>query len=100
MGRYGRYQVRCACGRTTNTRYARANGGKCKSCVTGVDQPSKAARLRPRGYDPDYDAMMDDRDVYSHMSARDLEMNDRLDYANAVAASGDPERAAEIRMGA
>lgn len=38
-------------------------------------------------------------DVYEHMSARDQEWNDRLDYANEVAKT-DPERAAEIRMGA
>ncbi len=38
-------------------------------------------------------------DVYEHMSARDQEINDRLDYANEVAKT-DPERAAEIRMGA
>ena len=39
-------------------------------------------------------------DVYERMSPRDREWNDRLDYANAVAEAGDPERAAEIRMGA
>jgi hypothetical protein len=54
------------------------------------------------GYsDYDYEAMDDYReDVYERMSPRDQEWNDRCDYANAVAASGDPERAAEIRMGA
>jgi hypothetical protein len=39
-------------------------------------------------------------DVYDHMSARDKEINDRLDYASRVESAGDPERAAEIRMGA
>lgn len=52
------------------------------------------------GHDPLDIAEMEDRDVYSHMSARDLEMNDRLDLAREVEESGDPERAAEIRMGA
>jgi hypothetical protein len=51
-------------------------------------------------YDPEYRAWMEDQDVYMGMSPRDLEMNDRFDFANAVAAAGDPERAAEIRMGA
>ena len=40
-------------------------------------------------------------DVYEHMSYRDIEMNDRFDFAREVEMkSGDPERAAEIRMGA
>ena len=51
-------------------------------------------------YDPEYQAWMEDQDVYSGMSARDQEWNDRCDYASEVAMAGDPERAAEIRMGA
>lgn len=51
-------------------------------------------------YDPEYEAWMQEQDVYERMSPRDLEYNDRLDYASEVAAAGDPERAAEIRMGA
>ena len=51
-------------------------------------------------YDPDYQAWMEDQDVYSHMSLSEIAHNDRMDYANEVAAAGDPERAMEIRMGA
>lgn len=49
--------------------------------------------------DPAYVADMQDRDVYEHMSYADVAMNDRYDYASEVA-QYDPERAAEIRMGA
>lgn len=31
------YLTRCSCGRTTSKAYARANGGKCKACVTGAE---------------------------------------------------------------
>jgi hypothetical protein len=52
------------------------------------------------GYsDYDYEAMDEREDVYERMSVRDQEWNDRLDYANEVAVY-DPDRAAEIRMGA
>ena len=35
-----RYTCKCnQCGQTTSTKYATANGGKCKSCATGVEQP-------------------------------------------------------------
>jgi hypothetical protein len=46
------------------------------------------------------DPMFERDDVYEHMSVRDIEMNDRLDYAREVEQNGDPERASEIRMGA
>jgi hypothetical protein len=49
----------------------------------------------------EYEDFEDEReDVYEHMTARELEMNDRLDFAREVEEAGDPERAAEIRMGA
>ena len=39
--RFAKYQCRCSsCGRTTTRAYARSHGGKCKSCITGVDQPT------------------------------------------------------------
>jgi hypothetical protein len=53
------------------------------------------------GYsDYDYEAMDEREDVYEHMSAWDQEMNDRYDYANEVERMGNPDMAAEIRMGA
>ena len=33
---YQMFQATCACGATTTRVYARAHGGKCKACVTGV----------------------------------------------------------------
>lgn len=36
MSNYSRFLVKCACGATTSRTYARANGGKCKTCVTGI----------------------------------------------------------------
>jgi hypothetical protein len=47
--RYSKFQTSCPCGRTTTKAHARANGGKCKTCVTGVAQPT--ARSYPRSYD-------------------------------------------------
>jgi hypothetical protein len=29
------YLTKCSCGNTTSKSYARANGGKCKPCITG-----------------------------------------------------------------
>ena len=64
-------------------------GNLCKDCHN--------VRLREAAEDA---AIHGDReDVYEHMSARDQEWNDRLDYANEVAKT-DPDRAAEIRFGA
>lgn len=37
----------CLCHRTTSKQYARKNGGKCKSCVTGVKQPRREREPRP-----------------------------------------------------
>lgn len=37
-----KFTCRCNnCNRTTSTKYARQHGGKCKSCVTGIEQPRK-----------------------------------------------------------
>ena len=36
MSQFSRFLTRCACGASTSRTYARANGGKCKACVTGV----------------------------------------------------------------
>jgi hypothetical protein len=58
---YGRtahaaYITDCACGNKTSKAYARKNGGKCKSCVTGVDQsktdntPTREQRILDHGY--------------------------------------------------
>jgi hypothetical protein len=40
------YLTKCSCGRLTSKAYARKNAGLCKSCVTGVDQPSQASQDR------------------------------------------------------
>jgi hypothetical protein len=48
-----------------------------------------------------YEMYDDEPDVYDHhMSLSEIAHNDRMDFANEVAAAGDPDRAAEIRMGA
>lgn len=66
------------------------HGNLCKDCYNIIlrEQAEEEMMYGPR------------EDVYEHMSARDQEMNDRLDYAREVEQAGDPERAAEIRMGA
>jgi hypothetical protein len=33
---FSRFLTRCACGATTSKKFAAANGGKCKACVTGI----------------------------------------------------------------
>lgn len=39
MSNYKKFCTTCAvCGSTTSKSFARANAGKCKSCVTGVTQ--------------------------------------------------------------
>lgn len=49
------YQQRCPCGRLTSKDYARRNGGRCKSCVTGIGQTdrrdSRQGRLIDHGHD-------------------------------------------------
>jgi len=43
---HARFLTTCiSCGRKTNRAYARANGGKCKSCVTG--QPVNNCHICP-----------------------------------------------------
>jgi hypothetical protein len=45
--KFGKFQATCvACGATTTKSYARANGGKCKFCVTGIAPVAKAPRGR------------------------------------------------------
>lgn len=52
-----KFMAKCnQCGRTTSSKYARANGGKCKSCVTGVEQPrsnvpTRNERILKSGYE-------------------------------------------------
>jgi len=37
-----KFLAKCAaCGATTSAKYARDNQGRCKTCVTGVPQPSR-----------------------------------------------------------
>ena len=36
MASYQQFTIRCACGNLTSKAYARAHGGKCKACFTGV----------------------------------------------------------------
>lgn len=43
VSKYSKFQATCVCGRTTTKTYARAHGGKCKFCVTGV-APAPRAR--------------------------------------------------------
>lgn len=44
-GRYGQYLTNCSgCGGRTSKSYARANAGRCKSCVTGVQAPTREWR--------------------------------------------------------
>ena len=38
------FLTRCACGGTTSKQYARAHGGKCKTCVTGVGPVERRAK--------------------------------------------------------
>ena len=39
MGRYSQFQADCVlCGATTTKKFAREHDGKCKTCLTGVDQ--------------------------------------------------------------
>jgi hypothetical protein len=97
MSAHRTFLTTCAsCGGCTSKSYARTHDNKCKHCATGQGAPSKHYRRGGRYFSPcDYS---DDRE--DHRSYREIEMCDRLDYAREVAEAGDPERAAEIRMGA
>lgn len=42
-----KFMAKCnQCHRTTSSKYARANGGKCKSCVTGIEQTRNSGPTR------------------------------------------------------
>lgn len=46
MSNYKKFCVPCAsCAGLTSKSYARANGGKCKACATGVPKAEKATTL-------------------------------------------------------
>lgn len=50
------YMTRCSCGNTTTKAYARANGGKCKPCVTGrprevAEADDRQGRIIDSGWD-------------------------------------------------
>jgi hypothetical protein len=56
MSKFSKFLTTCLCGRKTSKTYARAHGGKCKACVTGVE-PAKSetseqrnARMIDSGY--------------------------------------------------
>ena len=36
MSNFRQFTIRCACGALTSKSFARANGGKCKACATGI----------------------------------------------------------------
>jgi hypothetical protein len=59
------FTTRCSCGRMTSKKYAREHGGKCKSCVTGVEQPSKGPTREQRIIDIGYDAYAREEGHYS-----------------------------------
>ena len=46
------YQAKCqSCGRLTTCKYANTHEGKCKRCVSGIDQrPSRQDRINEYGY--------------------------------------------------
>ena len=47
------YLTRCSvCGGKTSKKYARANGGKCKSCVSGVPRESSGPKCPQCGIRP------------------------------------------------
>ena len=46
MSNYRQFTTRCACGRLTSKSFARANGGKCKACVTGIPRVEKSGDWR------------------------------------------------------
>jgi uncharacterized OB-fold protein len=50
MPNFKQYITTCPCGRTTSKIFARANGGKCKTCATGVVPETKS---NPRYTCPD-----------------------------------------------
>jgi hypothetical protein len=60
------YLTKCSCGNTTSKTYARANGGRCKPCVTGQPrQPRETAEHRQgRLIDSGYEAYAREEGYY------------------------------------
>lgn len=44
-----KFSVRCRCGNLTNRAYAKAHGGQCKACVTGVARPQTESNEHRQG---------------------------------------------------
>lgn len=47
---FSQFQTNCSgCGATTTRKYAREHEGKCKTCVTGVEQPTRGPKCSQCG---------------------------------------------------
>ncbi len=91
-----KFLIKCSCGRATSRTYARSHDGKCKACADPENFVEREST--PRRHHR-YSGVCYSEDQLNSMSYSEIASCDRLDYASEVA-KYDPDRAAEIRMGA
>jgi predicted RNA-binding Zn-ribbon protein involved in translation (DUF1610 family) len=79
MSRFSQYLTSCvACGASTSKKFAREHDGKCKTCVTGVEQPSRYKCPQCGGPSTAYKA------AHHYVCESCYRQNDAVGYANEV----------------